>query len=323
MNMSTADRHASNRQDPPRQTGAQSLRAAHSSRLLSPRMLDSLKNLELVARAMVEGSLTGLHRSPYHGFSSEFSEYRKYCPGDAVKHVDWVAYAKTDRYYVKQYEDETNTRAYIVLDRSGSMALGAAKNHKFNYACYLAAAFLYLMQRQKDAVGLFTYTDRIESYYPAKTSRMHMLSLLAHLESLVPTGRSQAAPCFHRIAEEVHRRSIVLIFSDFLDPDPDFIASLRHFQHKGCEVLLFQVLDPLETTFPFRGLIEFRDLETGECMEIESEDCRPLYLEAFNRAQQSLRRNSARMNMTFETLSTGTPFDRALLAYFHKRERFF
>ena len=179
MNMSTADRHANNRQDPLRQTGAQGLRAAHSSRLLSPRMLDSLKNLELVARAMVEGSLTGLHRSPYHGFSSEFSEYRKYCPGDAVKHVDWVAYAKTDRYYVKQYEDETNTRAYIVLDRSGSMALGAAKNHKFNYACYLAAAFLYLMQRQKDAVGLFTYTDRIESYYPAKTSRMHMLSLLA------------------------------------------------------------------------------------------------------------------------------------------------
>ena len=130
MNMSTADRHANNRQDPLRQTGAQGLRAAHSSRLLSPRMLDSLKNLELVARAMVEGSLTGLHRSPYHGFSSEFSEYRKYCPGDAVKHVDWVAYAKTDRYYVKQYEDETNTRAYIVLDRSGSMALGAAKNHK-------------------------------------------------------------------------------------------------------------------------------------------------------------------------------------------------
>ena len=116
---------------------------------------------------------------------------------------------------------------------------------------------------------------------------------------------------------------MVLIFSDFLDPDPDFISSLRHFQHKGCEVLLFQVLDPLETGFPFRGLIEFRDLETGESMEIESEDCRSLYLDALGTAQQRLRRGSARMNMTFETLSTGTPFDRALLAYFHKRERLF
>lgn len=321
--MSPSDRHASTQQALQRHTTAQDHRAAHTSRLLSPHTLDSLKNLELVARAMVEGSLTGLHRSPYHGFSSEFSEYRKYCPGDAVKHVDWVAYAKTDRYYVKQYEDETNTRAYIVLDRSGSMALGTTKNHKFNYACYLAAAFLCLMQRQKDAVGLFTYTDRIESYYPAKTSRMHMLSLLSHLEGLMPAGRSLAAPCFHRIAEEIHRRSIVLVFSDFLDPDPDFIASLRHFRHKGCEVLLFQILDPLETAFPFRGLIEFRDLETGESIEIESEDCRSLYLEALEHAQQGLRRGCARMNMTFETLNTGTPFDRALLAYFHKRERLF
>ncbi len=290
---------------------------------LTPRTLDTLKNLELVARAMVEGTLTGLHRSPYHGFSSEFSEYRKYCPGDAVKHVDWVAYAKTDRYYVKQYEDETNTRSYVILDQSGSMALGGEKSHKFHYACYLAAAFIYLLQRQKDAVGLFTYTDTIQSYFPAKCSRLHMLSLLSHLESLVPNGRSDAAPCFHRIAEEVHRRSLVMVFSDFFDMNPSFVSSLRHFQHKSCEVILFQVLDPLETTFPFRGLIEFRDMETGESLEVESEDCREAYLTDLNGYIQNMKRICGRMNMGFETLNTGTPFDRALLAYFHKRERMF
>lgn len=291
--------------------------------LLTPRTLDALNNLELVARAMVEGSLTGLHRSPYHGFSSEFSEYRKYCPGDAVKHVDWVAYAKTDRYYVKQFEDETNTRTYIVLDRSGSMGLGSGNAHKFHYACYLAAAFIYLMHRQKDAVGLFTYSDSIQSYFPPKTSRLHMLSLLSHLETLAPAGQSDAGPCFRRIAEEVHRRSLVLVFSDFFDRDPEFVNSLRQFQHKNCEVLLFQVLDPLETRFPFRGLIEFRDLETGESLEVESDDCRAAYLEDLDRYLADMKRFCGRMNTGFETLNTATPFERALLAYFHKRERLY
>ncbi len=291
---------------------------------LTPRTLDALKNIEMVARALVEGTLTGLHRSPYHGFSSEFSEYRKYCPGDPVKHVDWVAYARTDRYYVKQYEDETNTRSYIVLDRSGSMALGSGgKPHKFHYACYLAAAFIYLMHRQKDAVGLFTYSDRVHDYIPAQCSRLHMLALLSRLENLVPEGRSDAGPCLRRVAEEVRRRSIVLVFSDFFDPDETFARSLLQFQHKACEVILFQVLDPVETLFPYRGLVEFRDLETGEYLDLESEDCREDYLADLSRYIQNMKRLCGRMNMTFETLTTETAFDRALLAYFHKRERLF
>ena len=290
---------------------------------LPPRTLDALKNIELVARTLVEGTLTGLHRSPYHGFSSEFSEYRKYCPGDPVKFVDWIAYARTDRYYVKQYEDETNTRTYVVLDQSGSMGLGTPKSHKFHYACYLAAAFIYLMHRQKDAVGLFTYSDKIDSYFPAQCSRLHMLSLLSSLERLAPAGRSDAAPCFHRIAEEVHRRSIVLIFSDFFDPNEAFLHSLQHFQHKGCEVVLFQILDPMETEFPFRGLIEFRDMETDETLEVESEDCRGAYLDDVANYIRTMKQVCGRMNIAFETLNTGTAFDRALLAYFHKREKMF
>jgi len=304
-------------------TEKQNRTKSHSTSYLMPRTLDALKNIEMVARTMVEGTLTGLHRSPYHGFSSEFSEYRKYCPGDPVKHVDWQAYARTDRYYVKQYEDETNTRTYVVLDQSGSMGLGSPKLHKFNYACYLAAAFIYLMHRQKDAVGLFTYTDSIQKYFPAQCSRLHMLSLLSHLENLSPEGRSDAAPCFNRIADEVRRRSIVIIFSDFFDSNPAFMNSLRHFQHKNCEVILFQILDPLESEFPFRGLIEFRDMETGEFLEVESDDCRATYLEDLNTATREMKQLCGRMNMSFETLNTGTAFDHALLAYFHKREKMF
>ncbi len=295
----------------------------HSAAYLAPRTLDTLRNIEMVARSMVEGTLTGLHRSPYHGFSSEFSEVRKYCPGDAVRYVDWQAYARTDRYYVKQYEDETNTRTYVVLDQSGSMGFGTPRCHKFNYACYLTAAFIYLMHRQKDAVGLFTYTDAIQGYFPARCSRLHMLTLLSHLENLAPEGRSNAAPCFHRMAEEVRRRSIVIVFSDFFDPDPEFLRSLRHFQHKNCEVILFQVLDPLEADFPFRGLIEFRDMETGEFLEVESEECRASYLEELNTSIAKMKQFCGRMKMTFETLNTGTPFEHALLAYFHKREKMF
>ncbi len=297
--------------------------AAHTN-LLSPHTLDTLRNVELVARALVEGTLTGLHRSPYHGFSSEFSEYRKYCPGDPVKHLDWVAFARTDRYYVKQYEDETNTRTYLLLDRSGSMALGRpGAPRKFHYACYLAAAFAYLMHRQKDAVGLFTYSDQIHSYFPAQGSRLHLLALLAHLESLSPQGKSDAAPCFRRAAETVRRRSLVLVFSDFFDPHEAFLSSLRLFRHKGCEVVLFQLLDPLETDFPFRGLTEFRDLETGETLELESEDGRAAYLADLAAYTRRMRQFCGSLDISFETLSTATPFDRALLAYFHKRERLF
>ncbi len=290
---------------------------------LTPQTLDALRNIEMVARTMVEGSLTGLHCSPYHGFSSEFSEYRKYCPGDSVKYLDWQAYARTDRYYVKRFEDETNTHSYIILDQSGSMGLGAGKNRKFNYACYVAAAFIYLMHRQKDAVGLFTYTDKIKEYFPAQCSRVHIMALLSHLENISPSGTSDAAPCFHRIAETVHRRSIVLIFSDFFDTNPEFLKSLRHFRHKNCEVILFRILDPLETDFPFRGLLEFHDMESDELMEVESEDSRSSYLEALEENTRKIKQICGRMNVSFESFNTKTPFDYALLAYFHKRDKMF
>jgi uncharacterized protein (DUF58 family) len=179
------------------------------------------------------------------------------------------------------------------------------------------------MHRQKDAVGLYTYNDQITAHLPAKCSRMHLLHLFSEICQLKAAGRSDATPCFERIADSVHRRSIIMVFSDFFDPKPDFIRTLQHFQHKRCEVLLFQILDPLETTFPFQGLIEFKDLETNEALEVESELCREDYLNDLNTYTQRMKRICGRMQMNFETMNTGAPFTLALLAYFHKRERMF
>ncbi|HBC88111.1 MAG TPA: DUF58 domain-containing protein [Lentisphaeria bacterium] len=285
--------------------------------------LDALSNIEMVCRYLVEGSIMGLHRSPYKGFSSEFAEYRKYCPGDSVKYLDWFVYAKTDRYYVKQFEDETNMNSYIVLDVSNSMAMPGTKRHKFNYSCYMAAAFIYLMQRQRDAVGLFTYNDAIQSYHPPKNSRQHMLNLLSVLERLSPGGRTDAAKCFHSIAEQISRRSLVMIFSDFFDLDKGFLKSLEHFRYKKAEVILFQILDEAELQLPYKGLVEFEDMETGDVVEFESEFSREIYMKEFNDYVEGVRTSCEKMNIMFESISTRTPFERSLLAYFTKREELF
>ncbi len=285
--------------------------------------LDAVSNIELISRYLVEGSIMGLHRSPYRGFSSEFAEYRKYCPGDSVKYLDWFVYAKTDRYYVKQFEDETNMNSYVILDTSNSMAMPGTKRHKFNYACYMAAAFIYLMQRQRDAVGLFTYGDSIRSYHPPRNSRQHMLDLLSYLENLSPAGKTSAAKCFHGIADQIRRRSLVIIFSDFFDLDAGFIKSLEHFRYKKCEIILFQILDEAELQLPYKGLVEFEDMETGEIVEFESEYSRDIYVHDLEEYVRNLKATCEKMNIMFESINTKTPFERALLAYFAKREEMY
>ena len=290
---------------------------------LPPSVLDTLHHVELIARGLVEGSLAGLHRSPYLGFSSEFSEYRKYCPGDPIKALDWVVYLRTDRYYIKQFQAETNSRVFVLLDQSASMTLGAKDQRKFNYACYLAAAFLYLAQRQRDAIGLATFSDRVHEFFPARTAPAHLRRLLLHLEGLKPAGPSQASACFARLAEAIPRRSLVVIFTDCLDRDPAFMRQLEQFRYNQCELVLFQVLDPKELTFPYQGLVEFRDLETQEVIEVDAEDYREAYLAELERYNQQLKSVAERMNIWYERLSTETPFERALMGFFHKREKLF
>ena len=296
---------------------------AQSYHFLPPETLDALSNIEMVSKYLVEGSIMGLHRSPYRGFSAEFAEYRKYCPGDSVKHVDWFAYAKTDRYYVKQFENETNLNSYIILDVSNSMSMPGNKNHKFNYACYMAAAFMYLMQRQRDAVGLFTYNDIVRECYPPRNSRKHMLNLLSVLEGISLSGRTDAGKCFHDIAEQISKRALVIIFSDFFDIDAEFVKSLEHFRYKKAEVILFQILDELELTLPYNGFIEFEDMETGDRVEVESEFSRDAYVKDLTEYIGGVKASCEKMNIMFETVNTATPFEKSLLAYFAKREELF
>jgi uncharacterized protein (DUF58 family) len=298
--------------------------ARNQFKYLPPETLDSLKHIELVARSLVEGGLLGLHRSPYHGFSSEFAEYRKYTPGDSVRHIDWKTFARSDRYYIKRFEEETNLRSFILLDKSGSMGMpDRSVPRKFNFACYLAAAFMYLMHQQRDAVGLYTYNDHVCDMVECKSSRSHLITLLKMLEGLEPEGISDAGGCLRRIAEHIPKRSLVILFSDFFDNDQEFLKSLHHLTFKKCEVILFQVLNDNELNFPYKGLVEFEDIETGRTIDLESEACRDFFMKALAKYNKNLKEFCDSQKIAFETLTTSTPFERALAAYFSKREAMF
>jgi len=194
---------------------------------------------------------------------------------------------------------------------------------KFNYGCYLAAAFMYLMHKQHDAAGLITYNHQVCDMFEAKSSRAHLLAMLKRLEQLTPEGNSDAGICLKRIAEQIPKRSLVIIFSDFFDRDPDFMKSLHHLNFKNCEVILFQVLNDFELKFPYKGLVEFEDLETGESMDLESEACREYYLKKLNDYNRDLKSFCDSLKISFETLSVSTPFELALAAYFSKRKELF
>ncbi len=283
---------------------------------------ETLKNIELVARTLVEGGMLGLHRSPFRGFSSEFAEYRKYSPGDSVRYIDWKTYARSDRYYIKCFEEETNLNAFLLLDTSASMGMKDAKNApvKFNYACYLAGAFLYLMHQQRDASGLMTWSDTVGECSDCSNTAAHLMSCLKKLETLAPGGESNAGPCLEILAGRIPRRSLVLIFSDFLDRDTSFLKALNHLIFNRCEIVLFQILNEDERSFPYRGLVRFEDLETKNAMELDAEGVRNHYFRAFREYHSALADFCDAHRIALEPMSTAIPFERALAAYFTKRE---
>ena len=289
--------------------------------------LDTLRNIEFVARYLVEGGMLGLHRSPYRGFSSEFAEYRKYTPGDSVKYIDWKTYARSDRYYIKCFNEETNLKCHILLDTSNSMAMASEDSPptpaKFNYACYLAAAFMYLAHKQRDAFSLQTWSDIPSEFTGCSNSSAHLAECLQRLETLTPAGLSNTAACLAKIAELIPRRSLVIIFSDFLGNGTEFLRSLHQLNFKQCEVILFQILNADEIRFPYQGLVQFQDMETGQTMELEGDACREHYLNELRKYNAQIKEFCDCHKIAFETLSTETPFERALAAYFSKREVLF
>src|SRR5262245_34485377 len=298
------------------------LSSSRDLRFLAPAIIARLGTMELKARTVVEGFIAGLHRSPFKGFSVEFAEYRQYLPGDDLSTLDWKVYARSDRHYVKKFEEETNLEAHLLLDTSASMAYrGAAPMSKLEYGSVLAASLAFLMNRQRDATGLIAFDDRIRFRLPAGSRPGHLHALLVALEKMQPGSQSDVARPLHQLAEALVKRSLVVVISDLLDEPEPVVRGLRHLRFRGTDVIVFQLLDPHELTFPFRGPSKFRDLESAESVVAEPSAIRKAYLRELAGLTLRLDRELRGSGIDFVQLDTSQPLDFALVAYLAARQR--
>jgi uncharacterized protein (DUF58 family) len=285
-----------------------------------PTSLARLSRLALTARTVVEGFLTGAHRSPYKGFSVEFAEHRQYYPGDEIRHIDWRAFGKTDRYFIKEYEEETNLRAHLLLDASGSMGYRGRGPTKLEYARVVAASLAFLMLHQHDAVGLVVHDHHARDMVPARVSAKHLLRLIAALEAAAPGGDTRLAEVWHGLAGRLQRRGLIVILSDCFAPIEPFLYALRHFRHRRHEVLLFHILAPEEIEFPFTQWTQFRSLELpGQKHLVDPRRLRQEYLANFQTFCRTLRERAGRMQVDYHLMRTDEPVERALGIYLAKR----
>ena len=296
--------------------------AARDLRFLDPGVIARLGTMELKARTVVEGFLSGLHRSPYKGFSVEFAEYRQYLPGDDLNTLDWKVYARTDRYYVKKFEEETNLECHVLLDQSASMAYrGGAPMSKLEYGSVLAASLAFLMNRQRDATGLIAFDEQIRFRMPAAARSGHLHALLLALERLEPGTRSDVGRPLHQLAEALVKRSLVVLISDLLDDPEPVIRGLRHLKHRGTDVVVFQVLDPHELTFPFTSAARFTDVETDDVVVADPSRARKEYLKELAALTLRYDRELRGSGIDYVQLDTSQPLDFALLTYLSARGR--
>ncbi|MBZ0198219.1 MAG: DUF58 domain-containing protein [Ignavibacteriaceae bacterium] len=289
---------------------------------LDPSVISKLNSFELRARLVVEGFMVGLHKSPYHGFSVEFTEHRPYMQGDNLKDVDWKVYGKTEKYYIKQYEEETNLKSYILLDKSKSMSYASKGNvSKLEYGATLTAALGYLMFKQQDAVGLSIYSETIEKYLPPKASKAYLHEVLKALTSVVPANKTNTSSCLNQIAEKIKRRGLVIIISDLFDDVNSVLTALKHFRYQNNEVIVFQLLDPLERSFAFGKDSIFRDLETDEEITTQPYQIQKAYKEAMDEFTHRIKSECLNSNIEYNLIDTSTPFDKALFGYIQKRRK--
>ena len=291
-------------------------------RFLDPAVIARLGTMELKARTVVEGFLSGLHRSPFKGFSVEFAEYRQYMPGDDLSTLDWKVYARSDRHYVKKFEEETNLECHVLLDISASMAYrGGAPMNKLEYGSVLAASLAFLMNRQRDATGLIAFDERIAFRLPASARPGHLHALLLALDRLQPGTRSDLGRPLHQLAEALLKRSLVVLISDLLDDPEEAIKGLRHLKSRGTDVVVFQVLDPHELTFPFHGASRFRDLENADEVTADPATVRGAYLRELAGLTLRYDRELRGAGIDYVQLDSSQPLDFALLSYLSARSR--
>jgi uncharacterized protein (DUF58 family) len=291
-------------------------------RYLEPEALARVKNLSLVARGVVEGSITGMHASPYKGFSVEFAEHREYTMGDDPRHLDYKMLARTERLYIKQYEEETNMRVQILLDVSGSMAYRyETKITKYDYGASLSAILAYLMTRQQDSVGLTTFDTQIQLDMPARSSPRHFNEMMRQLEAIEPGGETGISDVLHKLANRFKKRCLIVLISDLYDDPEEVMRALHHFRHRKHEVIVFQVFDKAEIEFPFRDVISFHDLETNERIQIDPAYVRDAYKEQMDEFIEFFRRKCSESNIDYVLTDTSIPYDFMLSRYIAKRNR--
>ncbi|MBD3403254.1 DUF58 domain-containing protein [candidate division GN15 bacterium] len=291
---------------------------------LQPETVSKLKGMELKARMVVEGFIAGLHKSPYHGFSVEFAEHRQYMPGDDIRGLDWKVFAKTDRYYIKQYEEETNLKGYLLLDCSRSMAYqsgGLVTKH--DYAGMLSGALSYMMLRQRDAVGLVTFDEKIRRYIPPRSKSGHMHVMLNEIATSQPSQTTNIGNALHEMADRIKRRGLVVIMSDLLDDIETIVSGLKHFRYNKHEVVVFHILDPRERDFAFGGEAVFKDMETGEELTTLPFQIKKDFAKQVESFADQISSACRQANIDYHPIDTAMSFDKALYAFLSKRERLY
>ncbi len=289
--------------------------------LLSDETLARLNKFQLQAKTIVEGFLVGLHKSPYHGFSAEFSDHRQYNPGESLKDLDWKILAKTERYYIKRYEEETNLRSYILLDHSKSMFYASGKSPKIEYAARLAGALAWLMITQKDAAGLYTFNYYITAAFPPKAIRSYTAQLFTALLNLKAEDKTDLHSPLNQIAELIKKRSLVIVISDLLDEPENILKALQHFRTRRHEVLVFHIIDRQEEQFSFNKETQFVDSETGETLTVSPWQIRKEYQENYSSFVNQLKTECLKNQIEYNPVSTDTPIEDLLLKYLIKRSR--
>lgn len=294
---------------------------AGPARYLDPAIIARLGTIDLKARTIVEGFLTGLHRSPYKGFSVEFAEYRQYLPGDDLATLDWKVYARSDRHFVKKYEEETNLTCHLLIDVSGSMAYASGEVTKLQYGSYLAGALAYLMHRQRDSFGLIAFDESVSALLPASARSSHLRLVLLALERLQIGTRTNVAKPLHDLAAAVRKRGMVVLISDLLDDPASVLDGLKHFRYRGTDVIVFHILDPYELKFPFEHAARFRDMETEEEVAAVPGSIREDYLQNIQDLIAFYRRELGLQGIDYCLLETSQPLELGLMSYLMTRRR--
>lgn len=288
---------------------------------LDVEVISQLGGLEIIAREIVEGFIAGLHRSPHYGFNVEFSEHRQYHPGDEIRYIDWRIYGKSDKYFIKQFEADTNLKAYILLDVSKSMGFkhNSKSLSKFEYSVYLSASLGYLILKQRDAVGLVLFSNGILSYIPAKSNPAHIKTIINEIEKFKPSKTTDISSTFHELAERLKRRCFIIIISDLFDNFESILSGLQHFRHKNHEILLFHILDNAELEFPYEQQILFIDIEDGSQIITNADVIKEGYKKQIDKFIKDFKLSCGQIKIDYNLINTKTTYDSALRTYLIKR----